>query len=257
MTKEDVANEYLEQCRRHYGDLKIRPDLRKAFVLGANSMTSNIGYAIVDMLLESAGFETVSYYHKTDMPPIPNNLIPEMEQCDVLVLANGSNHLDWIEDWSSEEIFSVVNDCLIESMRTTSAFVDATIDQPWLKYIVYIGSMGGRSVLNGSAPYCAAKAGLIHFARCMGWELTPKGYRVLCINPSNVEGTPMSEATIRGLMAYRELDRQQAEAYWGAINLMPRWLDKEDIAHIVTDFVYSESKSFLSGTSLDLTGGQR
>ena len=76
------------------------------------------------------------------------------------------------------------------------------------------------------------------------------------INPSNTEGTPMTEETIKGLMRYRGLDREQAENYWGAILPKHKWLQPNEIADICSFFVSGKS-NYMSGTQIDLSGGQR
>jgi len=171
-------------------------------------------------------------------------------------LANGYTHLDWIENQPDKEIIESVFVNLSVSMLAAKHFVQNTINNPWPKYIVFIGSMAYRSVLNGSAPYCAAKAGLAHFARCIAYELAPKNYNVFCIHPSNTEGTPMTEKTIVDLQRYRNLTRDEAEQYWG--HGLPRlnWLQSTDIAELVA-FLVSGKADYLSGGNIDLTGGQR
>jgi ketoreductase len=116
--------------------------------------------------------------------------------------------------------------------------------------------MAYKAVLNGSSPYCAAKAGLAHFARCLAWELAPKAFDVFCVHPSNTKGTPMTEETIKGLMRYRGLDRKEAEAYWGAVLPKWQWLLPENIADLVS-FLVSGKAEYLSGANLDMAGGQR
>ena len=175
---------------------------------------------------------------------------------DVLVLANGHSYMDWIEDIPEDQIKRVLDDVLLCSIRMTQQFVKATIDSNHKKYIVFIGSMAYQGVLNGSSVYCAAKAGISHFMRCVAWELAPKGYSVFCVNPSNTEGTPMTEETILGLMRYRNISRSDAEQYWGAVLPKEQWLQPEEIADTVA-FLVSGKADYLSGSNLNMAGGQR
>jgi NAD(P)-dependent dehydrogenase (short-subunit alcohol dehydrogenase family) len=258
MTKEAVHANYLAaQKAEHAG--KKPPDSRRALVVGSDRIKGNIGSAIAERL-EADGFHEV-----LDPPMIECNVtvVGDVRQVvgnfagiDTLVLANGYTHMDWIENYDMAEMYRVINCNLIGSMNATREFVEETVEDPWHKHIVYIGSMAAKGVLNASAPYCAAKAGLNHFARCMGWELTPKGYSVFVVNPSNTEGTPMTESTIRQIMRYRAMSREEAEGYWASINLKKHWLRPADVADAVS-YLVSGRAAYSSGSALDLNGGQR
>ena len=175
---------------------------------------------------------------------------------DTFIFNNGLTHLDWIENQEISKIHDVVNSVLTYTMTSVSDIVKQTIDQPIIKTIVFIGSMAHNHVLNGSAPYCAAKAGLNMFAKCIAYELAPKGYRVFCINPSNVRDAPMSKATIRGLMRYRNLSLEDAALYWGSECPMGTFLDMSEIADMVA-FCLTDKARYLSGNPIELAGGGR
>ena len=110
--------------------------------------------------------------------------------------------------------------------------------------------------LNGSAVYCASKAGLAMLMKCLAWELAPKGYDVYTIHPSNVEDTPMSDDTIDGLRRYRNMTLPEAEAYWGDSPIRDEILTKWEIADLVRTLL-SPNTGYLSGAQLELSGGQR
>ena len=245
MSKEQISQSYLEETKAKYLDNREQ-GWRQAIVVGSNKK-DNIGAHIANKLRKSMKVD--EFDKETWMSMIP----PEY---NILVLCNGSNNLDWIENQDIADIDEIINDCLITSIISTKFFVKATIDLKCPKYIIYIGSMAYRSVLNGSSPYCAAKAGLAHFAKCMAWELAPKNYNVYCIHPSNTEGTPMTEETIQGLMRYRNLTREQAEQYWGASLPRKNWLRPGEIANTV-EYLVSGKADYMSGSQIELAGGQR
>lgn len=261
--KEQIAADHHAVQEDRYGRLTPRAE-RHAAVVGCNP--GNIGHHIADSLSE---LFPVTMYDRSPVLGADVNRLDAMEGApnggwngswepfDTLVLANGYTNLAWLEDQDELYIHRAVNDNLLASMLATKRFVRDTKFKPWLKYIVYVGSMAYRNVLNGSAPYCAAKAGLNMFARCAAWELAPKGYRVFIVHPSNTEGTPMTEKTIQGLMRYRNLDREEAEAYWGAVRALPAWLQPWDIGRIVQWLVTDVSAEFLTGNPLDLAGSTR
>lgn len=195
-------------------------------------------------------------FSKSAVPAERTRDIAQLHTVDTIVFNNGYTWLDWIEDQPFQKIGQVLHDTLYASMVGASDFVKATLGTPHRKYIVFIGSMAYNHVLNGSAPYCAAKAGLAQFAKCLAYELAPKGYCVFVVHPSNVEGGPMSQDTIQGLMRYRHLSREQAEEYWRAEAPMGRFLTKDEIAATVCDLVDGHH-DYMNGAQIELAMGGR
>lgn len=257
MNKEEISKEHIDVWHRLTQDFPPRRQ-RSAIVIGSDR-SGNIGSHIANRLMMNEWFEGVAEHNERTLDISQEDIVRRTRwvHFDTLVLANGETNLAWIENQDPLDILSVVQNSLTASMLAASAFVKQTIKETHLKYIVFVGSMAHRAVLNGSAPYCAAKAGLNHFARCVAWELAPKGYRVFIVNPSNTEGTPMTEKTIHGLMEYRDLSLPEAEAYWGAVRALPRWLQPDEIGEIVHDLVTKREMEWLCGVPLDLGGGLR
>lgn len=258
-TKDQVSNSYMDQMvRKHFQKELLSDSARTALVTGAEK-SGSIGEAIVDML-SGRNFRKVRTPHKREYDVRNDEHISKMilnaAESDTLILCHGENHMDWIENQSFTAIQRVIETNLIGTIKTVSAFVDMTLTAPMRKQIVIIGSMAYNHVLNASAPYCASKAGLAHFVRCAGWELAPKGYDVFGVHPSNTEGAPMTEDTIKGIMRYRGVDRHTAENYWGAICPKGRWLTPQDIAQVVSNLLMPSGES-MSGTNIELSMGQR
>jgi NAD(P)-dependent dehydrogenase (short-subunit alcohol dehydrogenase family) len=253
MSKDTISKNYMmKQKATHTAD--VLPPNRRAVVFGAEE--GNIGGSIAAKL-KLDGFEVVSFCKGTFNLNLESDRdLLEWGWFDTVVFCNGRTHLAWIEDQPNEEIAEVISDSLLSSIYGARDFVRHTLYNPYRKHIVFIGSMAYKAVLNGSSPYCAAKAGLAHFARCLAWELAPKAFDVFCVHPSNTKGTPMTEETIKGLMRYRGLDRKEAEAYWGAVLPKWQWLLPENIADLVS-FLVSGKAEYLSGANLDMAGGQR
>jgi NAD(P)-dependent dehydrogenase (short-subunit alcohol dehydrogenase family) len=178
------------------------------------------------------------------------------DDCDTLIMCHGVSHLDWFEEAPEEKVKEIIDVNLFGTYRMAAQFVQQTINSAVRKRIIIIGSMAHRMVLNGSAAYCASKAGLAMLVRCMAWELAPKGYDVYCIHPSNTLGTPMSFETIEGLQRYRGLTSEQAASYWNDSAIRESSLTVTEIAELVLFLLYSET-GYLSGTQLELAGGQR
>jgi NAD(P)-dependent dehydrogenase (short-subunit alcohol dehydrogenase family) len=251
VSKFTLSNNYIDEQKSEH-PAQVKKSNRRAIVVGSD-FTSNIGFHIGNKFTEN-GIHVKSF-NKNIMDMI-SNYLPINEDDDILVLANGYTYLDWIENLNDSQISQMINDTFLASVRATNQFVQKTIKTHYKKYIIFIGSMAYKNVLNGSSVYCASKAAISHFSKCIAWELAPKGYNVVTINPSNTEGTPMTEETIRGLMRYRNLTEKEAKKYWGATLPKHNWLQPEEIADICSFFI-SGKADYMSGTQIDLAGGQR
>jgi len=236
VSKSTIQNDYLSQLREEHG-WKMEPAVCSCYVTG-DKHSNSIGRKISRAILDSG------------------HSIAVTNHAGALIMSHGALHFDWIEDFPPEETERVIYSNMIDSITLVKQFVNATINNGFRKKIISIGSMAYKTVLNGSSAYCASKAGLAHFMRCAAWELAPKGYDVFSIHPSNVADTPMEEKTIQGLMRYRGLSREAAENYWKANIIQPEMLKKEDIAALVVELLHP-SKRYLSGTDIELKGGQR
>ena len=260
MRKEDISRGYLkDQQRQHRDALSIQdPPERRAVAVVGSDRRSNIGRAIA-IRLKADGFDRVLEPPIDELDVTDPVSIQEAwfraQEVDTLVLSHGVNEMNWFED--AELIDHVFRTNLIGTAKAAQAFVRATLGNKFHKTIILIGSMAYCNVLNSSAVYCASKAGLAMLARCLAWELAPKGYTVVAVHPSNVEGTPMTEATIMGLMRVRHLTREEAEEYWGAVLPKEDWLQPEDIADLVSYLVKGGAGGYLAGANLELRGGQR
>jgi benzil reductase ((S)-benzoin forming) len=79
-------------------------------------------------------------------------------------------------------------------MQLTSAFLRATATWPGQRKVLNISSGLGRRAMASQAGYCAAKAGMDHFTRCVALEeaLKPNGAKVCSLAPGVID-TVMQE----------------------------------------------------------------
>ncbi len=221
-----------------------------ALVVGASQ--GNIGESIFDILPHRKKRRVdIHSFDITKQKGLFATFLP-----DTLIICAGHSHLDWFENCPEEEVRATFETNLIAPFLLAQEWVRASMAQQpdVLKKLIFIGSMAYRSVLNGSAAYCASKAGLAHLSACLAWELAPKGFDVFCVHPSNTQNSPMSEKTIQGLMRYRSLTRLEAEAYWAASCPNGEFLTKQEIAETV---LFLCQNSYLAGSNIELRGGQR
>jgi NAD(P)-dependent dehydrogenase (short-subunit alcohol dehydrogenase family) len=119
--------------------------------------------------------------------------------------------------------------------------------------IVAIGSDWGRSGVAHFGAYCASKAGLMILAQSVAHELAETGVTVNTVAPS-VINTEMHHIAVRDEAAARGVTFEQQRDYeWGQIP-MKRAGDPEDVARAVL-FLASDDASYVTGASLDVTGG--
>ena len=105
-----------------------------------------------------------------------------------------------------------------------------------------MASSAGRLPSGASAPYAAAKAGVIMFSRHLANEVGRHGVRVNCVSPAAVLTERM-----RRLMPE---DTQRAASF--PLGRMGR---PENVA-LATLCLASDSSSWLTGVMLDVAGGR-
>ena len=93
-----------------------------------------------------------------------------------------------------DELASALRVGLEAPMMLTGAFLRATqawVDQGWTgpRKVLNISSGLGRRAMAAQGPYCAAKAGLDHFSRCLALEESgkPNGARVVSLAPGVID----------------------------------------------------------------------
>ena len=74
-------------------------------------------------------------------------------------------------------------------MQLTAAFLHATRAWPGVRKVLNISSGLGRRAMASQAAYCAAKAGMDHFTRCLALDeaLKPQGARVCSLAPGVID----------------------------------------------------------------------
>lgn len=110
--------------------------------------------------------------------------------------------------------------------------------------IVTMSSAAGRQPSPAAAAYAAAKAGVVMLSKHLAVEMGPRGIRVNCLAPSTVLNekiaTNMSDIQRDDLAAAFPLGR----------------LGEPDDVAAAAVFLLSEQASWLTGVTLDITGGR-
>ncbi len=112
--------------------------------------------------------------------------------------------------------------------------------------IVNMGSIAGHIVRTGQIAYCAAKAAVIHFSRCLAVEMAPHGITVNCLCPG-MTWTDMLSVSAKE----RSLDLEAMTA------LIPdgRMAREEDHANLVVFFA-GEAAAHINGQVVSVDGAQ-
>ena len=93
-------------------------------------------------------------------------------------------------------------------MVLTAAFLRATQAWPTERKVLNISSGLGRRPMASQAAYCAAKAGMDHFSRCIALEeaLKPNGAKVCALAPGVIDTDMQRHLRSADLAAFPDLD---------------------------------------------------
>ncbi|MDT7654014.1 MAG: hypothetical protein QOI36_5420 [Pseudonocardiales bacterium] len=109
--------------------------------------------------------------------------------------------------------------------------------------IVTVASSAGRRPSQANAAYAAAKAGVVMLTEHLAKEYAASGIRANCVAPAIVQ-----TATLRSRMSAAQLDAVATHVPLGRIGV------PDHVAQAVL-FLASDASSFITGTTLDITGG--
>ena len=112
-----------------------------------------------------------------------------------------------LRDGQTDDLANALRVGLEAPLLLCAVFLAATRDWAAPRKVLNISSGLGRRAMASSAAYCAAKAGMDHFTRCMALDeaLVPNGARVCSLAPGVID-TDM-QAQLRGADAARFPDR--------------------------------------------------
>ena len=143
------------------------------------------------------------------------------------------------EDWRS-----VIDANLTTTFLAVKSFLPGMIERR-RGSIVTMASNAARFLdILTTAPYAAAKAGIVMFSRHVAKEVGPHGVRVNCIAPATV----LTDRIRRIMSAER-----RAEV--AALSPLGRMGEPIDVA-LATLFLASDASSWLTGVTLDVAGGR-
>ncbi|CCD93513.1 putative [Bradyrhizobium sp. ORS 375] len=150
----------------------------------------------------------------------------------------------WMTQTSSEEWQNVLAVNLNAPFMLTRLVAPAMI-QRRVGRIVNIGSLAGRAIPQiAGLHYAASKAGLVGLTRAAARDLAPFGITVNCVAPGRI----LSDMT----------GPADSEVNRAALSRIPlgRFGTADEVAGLVGFLVSSPAAAFLTGATLDVTGGE-
>lgn len=110
--------------------------------------------------------------------------------------------------------------------------------------VVYIASAAAFIPAIGNAIYSASKGAIMSYAKCLALELAPRQIRVNCVCPAMI----WTDLILQEGVTKEELEEAQLKYP------LKRYGTPNDVAYL-TIYLLSDASSWMTGSSLDLTGG--
>lgn len=135
--------------------------------------------------------------------PVAQQLLTWLQQQEPAQLASAClinnagviGHLGPLTPQNDQVLHTTLAINLEAPMQLTAAFLSATSAWAVPKKIVNISSGLGRRAMAGSSMYCASKAGLDHYSRCVALEeaTLPHGARIVSLAPGVIDTDMQSD----------------------------------------------------------------
>lgn len=175
---------------------------------------------------------------------VASTVTAELGPVDIVVAFAGGNGMPVpTEDETTEHWREVLDGDLTSTFLTVRAFLPAMAERR-RGAVVTMSSAAARQAARSAAAYAAAKAGVIAFTRHVAGEFAGRGIRANCVAPSAIENDRM-----RMWMT----DEQRQEL--GRSFPLGRLGQPLDVA-AATLFLASDASSWITGATLDISGGK-
>jgi 3-oxoacyl-[acyl-carrier protein] reductase len=165
----------------------------------------------------------------------------KFEKIQILVNNSGIRKDNLAATMSEEDWDSVININLKGTFNMTSQAVLHMMRNRYGR-IINISSVGGKLGLPGQANYAASKAGQIALSKSISKEVGKRKITINNVCPGFIDTELISD-----------LPKEQVKEYKATVPLK-RFGTTEEVAHAVL-FYASSGASYITGTSLDVSGG--
>jgi (+)-trans-carveol dehydrogenase len=123
--------------------------------------------------------------------------------------------------------------------------------------IVITSSIAGMKGLANNTHYTAAKHGVMGLMRSLANEVAPRGIRVNCVNPTNVDTRMLFNDAIYKLFRpdLESPAREDVEEIMRGMHPLPTgWVEVDDVSNAVL-FLASDEARFVTGVALPVDAG--
>jgi len=120
--------------------------------------------------------------------------------------------------------------------------------------VINVASVASRVGFAYSAPYCAAKHGVLGFTRAVALEVARRGVTVNAVCPGWVD-TDMTSASIARIVARTGRSPEEARRALEEMNPMRRLMRPEEVADVVV-MLAGESAGGITGQAINVDGGE-
>ncbi|WP_216907819.1 3-oxoacyl-ACP reductase FabG [Nocardia noduli] len=177
-----------------------------------------------------------------DVSALLDTALTEFGSVDVMVNNAGITRDATMRKMSEEDFDQVISVHLKGTWHGTR-LASAIMREQQRGSIVNISSLSGKVGMAGQTNYSAAKAGIIGLTKAAAKETARYGVRVNAIQPGLIR-SPMTTA-----MPQHVWDQKMAEIP------MTRAGEPEEVANVAL-FLASDLSSYMTGTTLEVTGGR-
>lgn len=178
-----------------------------------------------------------------DVKRIFREILSQLGRIDILVNNSGICPVSMVKDMDSAEWNSVLSTNLTGAFLTSREMINILIAHNKCGRIVNIAS---QSAFNGSktgkSHYSASKGGIVSFTLSLAKEVAQYGINVNAVAPGMLY-TEMTAETLD-----KNMDKYKKEIPLGRI------AEPDEVARAVV-FLASEVSSYITGTTLDVSGG--
>lgn len=190
-------------------------------------------------------------------PGAAARIVAEAEQAlgpiDILVANAGGPPSTLFESTTEEQYQAAINTNLMASIRLAHAVVPGMRARHWGR-VLFLTSMAAKMPIQGLLLSNTARAGLLGFAKTLANEVAKDGVLVNTVMPGHFDTARAIElAQMRATREQRPIEEVLAARQAGIP--LGRSGDPKEFAAVVT-FLASERASFMTGTAIQVDGGQ-
>ena len=155
----------------------------------------------------------------------------------------------------TEEAWDRTMSVNLKSMFLCSKAVSPLMIEGRYGKIVNLSSKSGKQGGLWLTAYCASKFGVIGFTQSLALDLAPYGINVNAICPGTVF-TPLWDNVLKEAYARkRDMDVDEVRDYYTSKIPLGREVTLDEIGDLVV-FLCSDESSYMTGQSINITGGQ-